>query len=134
VVATVGREEKRRFLIDRYGLSPDLVVVRERSRFGDQLDRALEAAKSAGFDVVFDAVAGPFLEPAFTRLRPRGRLIVYGAADFMPRGRRAVNPQLLFRYLRRPRIDPLALITQNRTVTGFNLIWLWEQAERCPRR
>ncbi len=132
VVATVGHEEKRRFLIDRHGLPPDLVIVRDRRRFGDQLDRALEAARSEGFDVVFDALSGPFLEPAFKRLRPRGRLVVYGAADFMPSGRRAGDPRLLVRYLRRPRIDPFSLMTQNRSVIGFNLIWLWGQADRLP--
>lgn len=132
VVASVGYEEKRRFLIDNHGLAPDLIIVRERRRFGDQLDRALRAAGSDGFDVVFDAVAGPFLQPAFDRLRPRGRLVVYGAADFMPRGRHALDPRLLVRYLKRPRIDPLSLMTQNRSVIGFNLIWLWAQADRLP--
>ncbi len=132
VVATVGRNEKRRFLIDQRGLPPDFVIVRDRRRFGDQLDRALVAAKADGFDVVFDAVGGPFLEPAFTRLCPRGRHVVYGAADFMPSGRRATDPRLLVRYLRRPRIDPLSLMTQNRSVMGFNLIWLWHQAHRLP--
>jgi len=82
--------------------------------------------------VVFDAVAGPFLEPAFTRLRPRGRLVVFGAADFMPRGRTGADPRLLVKYLRRLRIDPLSLMTVNRSVMGFNLIWLWDQADRLP--
>jgi alcohol dehydrogenase len=132
IVATVGREEKRRFLIDEHGLPPDLVIVRDRRRFGDQLDRALAAAGADGFDVAFDAVAGPFLQPALGRLRPRGRLVVYGAADFMPRGRRGADPRLLVRYLRRPRIDPLSLMNSNRSVTGFNLIWLWDHAHRLP--
>lgn len=77
-MATVGREENRRFLIDQRGLPPDLVIVRDRRRFGDQLSRALVAAEADGFDVVFDALAGPFLEPAFRRLRPRGRRATSG--------------------------------------------------------
>jgi synaptic vesicle membrane protein VAT-1 len=132
VVATVGREDKRRFLVDQRDLSPDLVIVRDRRRFGGQLDRALAAAKADGFDVIFDAVGGPFLEPAFARLRPRGRLVVYGGADFMPAGRSTLDPRLLVRYLRRPRIDPLSLMSRNRSVMGFNLIWLWDQAHRLP--
>ena len=133
VVAAVGREDKRQFLVEQRRLPPDLVIVRDRRRFRDQLGRALAAAGADGFDVVFDAVAGPFLEPAFARLRPRGRLVVYGAADFMPGGRNAWDPRLLVRYLRRPRIDPLSLIAQNRGVIGFNLIWLWDQAHRVPQ-
>lgn len=131
-IAAVGREEKRRFLIDRCGLSPDLVLVRERRRYGRQLTSALAAARSDGFDVVFDALGGPFLAPAFNLLRARGRLIVYGAADFMPQGPRPLDPRLIVRYLRRPRIDPLSLMSQNRSVIGFNLIWLWDQAHRLP--
>lgn len=131
-VAAVGREEKRRFLIDRCGLSPDLVIVRDRRRYTRQLASALAAARSDGFDVVFDAVGGPFLAPAFDLLRARGRLIVYGAADFMPRGSRPLDLRLPVRYLRRPRIDPLSLMSQNRSVIGFNLIWLWGQAHRLP--
>ena len=132
VVATVGREEKRQFLVEQRGVAPACVIVRDRRRFGDQLDRALAAQKATGFDVVFDAVAGPFLEPAFRRLRPRGRLVVYGAADFMPRGRRPLDPRLIVRYVRRPRFDPLSLMTQNRSVIGFNLIWLWDNVDRLP--
>jgi NADPH:quinone reductase-like Zn-dependent oxidoreductase len=132
VVCAVGREEKRRFLIDERGVAPGLVIVRDRRRFGEALDGALAAAGADGFDVVFDAVAGPFLEPAFERLRPRGRLVVYGAADFRPRGRRRADPRVVLKYLRRPRIDPLSLMTANRSVMGFNLIWLWDQADRLP--
>jgi len=132
VVGTVGREEKRRFLIEARGLSPDQVIVRDRRRFGDQLDRALAAMGVRGLDVVFDAVAGPFLEPAFSRLRPRGRLVVFGAADFMPRGRSRLDPRLLVKYVRRWRIDPLWLMTRNRSIMGFNLIWLGGQAGRLP--
>jgi alcohol dehydrogenase len=101
-----GREEKRRFLIEARGLSPDQVIVRDRRRFGDQLDRALAAMGVRGLDVVFDAVAGPFLEPAFRRLRPGGRLVVFGAADFMPRGRSRLDPRLLVKYVRRWRMVP----------------------------
>lgn len=133
IVATVGREEKRQFLVERHDLSPDLVIVRDRRRFADQLDRALVRLNANGFDVVFDAVAGPFLAPALRRLRPRGRLVLYGAADYMPHGLRiAADPRVIARYLRRPRIDPLSLINRNRSVIGFNLIWLWDHAHRLP--
>jgi alcohol dehydrogenase len=133
IVATVGKEEKRRFLVERYRLPPELVILRDRRRFADQLDRALQALNAKGFDVVFDAVAGAYFQPALRRLRPRGRLVIYGGADFMPHGfRLAADPRVIFRYLRRPRIDPLSLINRNRSVLGFNLIWLWDQVDRLP--
>ena len=133
VVATVGRPAKRDFLIERCGLSPDQVIVRDRRNFGSQLDRALAALRLDGFDLVFDAVGGPFFRPAYERLRPEGRLVLYGAADFMPKRARPDYLRLALRYLCRPRLDPLQMIAGNRSVMAFNLIWLWDHADRLPQ-
>lgn len=132
LVATVGREMKRRWLIEHRGLAPEQVIVRDRRTFGADLDRALAALGARGFDVVFDAVAGPFFRPAYDRVRPEGRMVVYGAADFMAPGARANYPRLALGYLRRPRIDPLRMVSENRSVMGFNLIWLWDHLDRLP--
>lgn len=129
-VAVVGREDKRQWLLAHQGLAPEHVLVRDRRTFGADLDRALAAMGESGFDVVLDAVAGPFFQPAYDRLRPEGRMVVYGAADFMTPGARVSYPRLALRYLRRPRIDPLRMVSDNRSVMGFNLIWLWDRAER----
>jgi alcohol dehydrogenase len=133
VVATVGRPAKRDFLVAHCELAPEQVIVRDRRGFGRQLDRALGALGLEGFDLVLDAVAGSFFRPAYDRLRPEGRVVLYGAADLMPRRARPNYLRLGFRYLCRPRIDPLQMIAENRSVMGFNLIWLWEQADRLPR-
>ena len=132
VIATVGDPRKRDFLCERYGLAAEAVIVRDARRFGAQLDQALAAVGAAGLDVVFDAVLGPFFRPAFERLRPEGRFVLFGAADFMPTGRRPNYLSLLWRYLRRPRLDPLAMISTNQAFVGFNLIWLWEEVQRMP--
>lgn len=133
VVATVGRPAKRDFLIQRLGLSPDQIIVRDRREFDRQLDGALAALGLDGLDLVLDAVAGPYFRPAYDRLRPEGRMVVYGAADLMPRGAQPAYTRLALRYLRRPRLDPLRMIAENKSVMAFNLIWLWEQADRLPR-
>jgi len=127
-IATVGRPAKRDWLIEHRGLAPTHVIARERRTFGADLDRALAAIGETGFDLVFDAVAGPYFQPAYDRLRPEGRLVVYGAADFMTPGVRVNYLRLALRYLRRPRIDPLRMVSDNRSVMGFNLIWLWDRA------
>ncbi|RPI16229.1 MAG: zinc-binding dehydrogenase [Lysobacterales bacterium] len=131
-VAVVGREEKRRFLIEHCGLAESSVLVRERRQFGARLDDALAACDAKGFDCVLDAVLGPGFRPAFERLRPEGCCVLYGAADFMSRSARPNYPRLAWSYLRRPRVDPLAMIAANRSLMAFNLIWLWERAERLP--
>jgi alcohol dehydrogenase len=133
VVATVGRPAKRDFLVERRGLRPDQVIVRDPRTFGSQLDRALSALRLDGFDLVLDAVGGPFLRPAYDRLRPEGRLVVYGAADFMARGRRPNYFRLAVKYVRRPRLDPLLMIAENHSVMAFNLIWMWDHLDRLAR-
>jgi synaptic vesicle membrane protein VAT-1 len=130
VIATVRGAVKQAFLVERAGLDLRSIVVRDRASFGAQLDSALEYVRAPGLDVVFDAIAGPYFRPAFERLRPEGRYVIYGAADFMPRGARPGYLRLLPRYLRRPRLDPVQMIGQNRSVLGFNLIWLWDEVER----
>lgn len=131
IVPVVGRPEKRDWLIERFGLEPDTVVLRDR-HFARHLDRALAAHGASGFDLVFDAVYGASFRPAFARLAPEGRYVLFGAAEFMSDGSRANPLRLLWHYLRRPRLDPLAMISQNRGLLAFNLIWLWDQAERLP--
>jgi alcohol dehydrogenase len=132
VVATVGHPAKRDFLIERFGLSSDQIIVRNRRTFGPQLDGALAALGLGGFDLALDAVAGPYFKAAYKRLRPEGRLVLYGAADLMPPRPRPDYLRLAMRYLRRPRLDPLRMIADNKSVMAFNLIWLWERAERLP--
>jgi alcohol dehydrogenase len=129
-VATVGSESKRGLLTERAGLAPDRIIVRDRRRFANQLDEALRALGAAGFDIVLDGIAGPFFLPAFKRLQPEGRMVIFGASDMMPAGRRTSRLRLLPRYLRRPRLDPMRMMSSNRSVMAFNLIWLWDRVDR----
>jgi alcohol dehydrogenase len=131
-VATVGHEAKAAFLVEHAGLERQQVIVRDRRAFASQLDEALRANGMEGFDLVLDAVAGPFFEPAYRRLRPAGRMVVYGAADLMPSGASTNWLTLATRYLMRPRIDPINMVSANRSVMGFNLIWLWDEVDRLP--
>ena len=131
-VAVVGDPAKGEFLAARHGVAAESVVLREHDGYRARLDAALAAHGARGFDVVFDAVLGPWFGPAFERLAPEGRYVLYGAADFMPRGTRRGWLRLAWRWLRRPRVDPLAMISVNRGLLAFNLIWLWESVERVP--
>lgn len=130
-VAVVGRAAKRDWLAREMGLDPHAIVLRDDA-YAANLDAALQHLGAGGFDLVFDAVYGPAFRPAFDRLAPEGRLVLYGAADFMGGGRRPNPLRLAWRWLRRPRLDPLAMISQNRGLLAFNLIWLWGEAARLP--
>jgi len=131
-IAVVGQDDKRDFLTGQRGIAPSSVIVRHPRSFGAQIDAATAALGADGLDCVLDAVLGPTFRPAFERLRPEGRYVLYGAADFMSHASRPNYLALGWRYLLRPRLDPLAMISANRSVMAFNLIWLWERAERLP--
>ncbi|ANM32331.1 zinc-binding dehydrogenase [Acidobacteria bacterium Mor1] len=118
-IGTVGSESKREFLRDR---GHDRVIVRGRD-FPEQLRRTLG---DEPLHLVLDAVGGAVQRASLEALAPTGRLIVVGAAEFAPGRRRPRYLSSLWRYLRRPRYDPLELIPANRSVMAFNLIWLWE--------
>ncbi len=129
-IAVVGDSRKRGFLAERHALPAAQCVLRGAGDFGDALDEALGAVHATGFDVVFDAVLGAGFTPAFERLAPEGRYVLYGAADFVRPGAGRAWAHLAWRWLRRPRLDPLAMIAANRALLAFNLIWLWERSER----
>lgn len=124
-VSVVGSEEKIKFLNNYAGIDPSSVILREARTFG----RNLAAAAPGGIDVALDAVYGKYFAPTWNALRAGGRYVLFGAADLMPEGKSPNFLKLGWQYLRRPRIDPLAMISDNRAMLAFNLIWLWDRVD-----
>jgi alcohol dehydrogenase len=58
-----------------------------------------------------------------------GRMVVYGSASFATHGNKPNYLKMGWKYLKRPKIDPLRLPTQNKSLMGFNLIYLYEQTD-----
>jgi len=131
-VCIVGHAAKAGILSTQFGVPAAQIVLRSGRDFGVRLDAALASLGAKGFDLVFDAVLGDGFRPAFERLAPEGRYVLYGAADFMTRGTRPNYARLAWHWLRRPRLDPLGMIASNRGFLAFNLIWLWEAIDRVP--
>jgi len=93
-----------------------------------------ERLAPGGYDAVFDANGVRTLREGFKRLSPGGRLVVYGFAEIMPRGRG--NPglaRLAWNYLRVPRFSPLEMTAANRAVMGFNVVFLFHKLELAER-
>lgn len=120
-VGTVGHADKVALL---HSMGFDKVLVREKD-FAQQLKRDEQQ-----FDLVLDGIGGAVQKASFDALNPMGRLVVFGAAEFTPSGQRPDYLRALLRYLRRPRYDVMDMISTNKSVMAFNLIWLWEQADR----
>ena len=132
-IGTIGNEAKIDALRQHSSLDHNQVIVRNRRCFDQQLVAALEAAGRDGFDLVLDGIGGELLPPLYNRLLPGGRIVVFGAAELMPRGSRPNYGRLGWQYWRRPKLDPLAMISENRSVLGFNLIWLWNRVEQMQK-
>lgn len=141
VVCTVGRVEKVAVLEER-GVPRERIVVRgvdDRDGF-EQVVRERALAGVGGVDVVVDSVLGEYFQPGMALLNVGGRYVVMGAASFMVRG--SVSPwavggvgnlvRLGWRFLRRPRLDVVRLINENKGVVGFNASELFGQ-ERLIR-
>ena len=110
----------------------DAIVVRDRRRFGEQVKAAALVASggvSDECDVVMDAVMGDFFKGWWDNLAKTGRYVVYGAADLTPAGDLGLIGwvKLAWNYVRRPFVDPMNLPGVNKSVMGFNLIWMFDK-------
>lgn len=118
-VGTVSSQKKVDFLAE-LGFES---WIREPS-FKTQL-----ADKKKSFDLVLDAIGGEVQQASFNALNPMGRLVVFGAAEFTPGKNRPNYLTAAWKFLRRPKYDVMDMISENRSVMAFNLIWLWDQVD-----
>ncbi len=107
----------------------DAWIVRS-DRFKAEL---VEALGGRPLNVVMECIGGKILMDGFRTLAAEGRMIVYGSASFTTHGSKPNKLKMLVHYLRRPKIDPLLLPNSNKSVMGFNLIWLYHQVDRFHR-
>ncbi len=120
-IGSVGSADKLEVL-KKEGV--DFPLVRDGDFFKN-LDRIL---KDRPLNLVLETNSGKMLLQDFRRLAPEGRSVVYSAADFMTHGNRPNYLKIFWKYITRPKIDPLRLTNTNRGILGFNLIYLYEKA------
>jgi synaptic vesicle membrane protein VAT-1 len=84
-------------------------------------------------DVVFDALGGKHLRYGYDLLRPGGRLISYGLGTMTPAGARPNYLKMAWQYLQIPRFSVFPLISDNKQVSGFNVLLLWDRMELLGR-
>jgi len=110
-------------LLQREGY--DAWVVRSRLFKQD----VLAALRGRELNLVLEAAGGKYFTWSYELLVPQGRLVTYGSASFAPKGPSPNYLKLAWKFLRRPRLDPLRMPTHNKSVMAFNLIWLYEKAD-----
>lgn len=119
-IGVVGSEAKFNVL-QQEGYNDWLV---RGNTFPASLKKALDKRP---LNLVLEATGGKYLRWSYEALAPMGRLVAYGSARFTPTSKRPNWPRLAWQYLTRPKIDPMKMITDNKSVMGFNLIWLYQQ-------
>jgi len=102
--------------------------VIDKSR--EPLWQRAEAIAPDGFDLILDANGLSTLRESYRHLKPGGRLLVYGFASMFSRAGRKRPVKLVWDYLRTPRFNPFRMTGDNKTVSGFNLIYLFENTDR----
>lgn len=120
-IGTVGSTAKLE-LLKQEGV--DFPIVRDENFFPN-LDKIL---KDRELNLILETNNGKILMGDFKRLAPMGRSIVYSAADFITHGNRPNLLKIIWKFLRRPLIDPMKLTDGNRGMLGFNLIYLYEKS------
>ena len=88
-----------------------------------------EEISPKGYDLILDANGASTLRSSYHHLRPGGRLLIYGFASMFSYSGRKNLPKLICYYLRTPRFNPFDLTGSNKTISGFNLIYLFERIE-----
>jgi len=121
-IGTIGSESKRNFLLNE---GYDDVILRNNN-FNGRLKNALGERK---LNIVLESIGGNIFKDSFKALAPSGRIIIYGGAQFMSRSSRPNYLNVFYKFLTRPKVDPLSLSNINKSVMGFNLIYLWDRPD-----
>jgi alcohol dehydrogenase len=103
----------------------DQVIVRNKSL----KEEIINKLNGRELNLIMDAIGGRVQKISFDLLAPTGRMISYGLSLFSPHGSHLNLFSLLIQYLSVPGYNSLKLIESNKSVLGFNLIWLYERVE-----
>lgn len=107
----------------------DDIIVRNRN-FKAELKKHLDGKK---LDLVLDAIGGKVQKDSFDFLNTTGRLVAYGLSEFASPGARPNHLKLAFKFITMPRYHTLTLIESNKSIMGFNLIWLYDRVDALKK-
>lgn len=121
-IGCVGSASKLNFL-EKEGYDHGFVRGKE---FRSDLKKALGDRE---LNIVMECIGGKVLMDSYVTMAPKGRMIVYGSARYAQPGAKPNYLKLLWQYFKRPMLDPQKMIELNKSVMGFNLIYLYENAD-----
>ncbi|KAI1412497.1 putative FSP1 [Hypoxylon sp. FL1857] len=89
IFATVSVPEKRKIIMEQYGILPERIFNSRDVSFGTAI---LDATAGRGVDVVLNSLAGPLLQESFNVLAPFGRFVEIGKRDLELNSRLEMRP------------------------------------------
>lgn len=84
IYATVGNDEKRKILIDKFGIPAEHVF---KSREMSAVDGIMQVTGCAGVDVILSSSGGDLMHETWRCIAPLGRFIDVGKTDILGGGR-----------------------------------------------
>jgi NADPH:quinone reductase-like Zn-dependent oxidoreductase len=112
----------------------ELGVQKVIDKSKEDLWRRVQEFHPKGLDAIFDANGYTTFMESYRHLRASGKLICYGSHSLLPHPDSRSSGRIHYikaawGLLRTPRFNPLHLITENKTVCGFNLSFLFDRTE-----
>lgn len=102
--------------------------VIDKSR--EDLWQRARALAPEGYDAILDANGYTTLALSYAHLAPTGKLIVYGSHSLLPKkGGRINYLKAGWGLVKTPRFSPLKLLSENKTVSGFNISFLFSRSD-----
>jgi synaptic vesicle membrane protein VAT-1 len=127
VCAVVGRPHK---VSACHALGADCVVDKSQP---EGLWKLAEEFAPEGFDAIFDANGVETFQASWDHLGPGGKLVVYGFHTMLPKVGGVLGPAQWARmardWLKTPSFDPMVMVSENKSVLGFNLSFLFKRRD-----
>ncbi|KAI0451357.1 hypothetical protein F5B21DRAFT_528029 [Xylaria acuta] len=114
IFATVGFDEKKKFLMEKFDIPDDHIFYSRNTSFAQGIMRV---TKGYGVDVVLNSLSGDGLRASWECIAPYGRFIEIGKADIM------ANSPL-----------PMACFAKNVTFSAVDLVHLSQSNEELTAR
>ncbi len=121
-IGTVGNPSKIE-LLKKEGC--DRIIVRNNN-LKEELRKNLDGRE---LNLVMESIGGKVQKTGFNLLAPTGKMIIYGLTDYSSPASSPNYLKLAYQFLTRPKVDGLTLVESNKSVMGFNLIWLYDRVE-----
>ncbi len=121
-IGTVGSERKLDIL-EKEGFDAHIVRSKE---FESDLKKSLGDRE---LNLIIETIGGEILKAGYRTLAPQGRSVVVGASQFASPGNKPNYLKLIWKFMTRPKLDIQQMIQDNKSVMGFNLIWLYDKVD-----